>query len=89
MTKLAYVLVVLFPLSDGQITAMETYQQYASPLTCSMKAFIENEQVEDRTYVCMTRQDAVAILKTNRPQTAESTEAPEDQPKEETSSLSR
>ena len=63
MTTLPFVLVVLFTMDDGQISAMETMQQYSSPLSCSMRAFIESEQARDRTYVCMTRENAADLLK--------------------------
>lgn len=62
MTQLPYVLLVLFAMPGGGHTVMETTQQYDSPLSCSMRAFIENEHVTDRTYVCVTRQHAETLL---------------------------
>ena len=61
VTSMPYVLIVLFSLSDGSIGVMKTWQSFASPLTCSMQAFLENETVEDRTYVCVTRDRALAL----------------------------
>lgn len=61
MTSLPYVLVVLFSLGDGSIITMRTSQGFTSPLTCSMHAFMENETTRDRTYVCVTRDRAVAL----------------------------
>jgi len=61
VTSMPYVLIVLFSLSDGSIGMMKTWQSFASPLTCSMQAFLENETVQDRTYVCVTRERALAL----------------------------
>ena len=72
MSQLPYILLVLFAMPDGAHTVKETAQQYDSPLSCSMRAFIENDQVDDRTYVCVTRDDAKTILKTSRKQAAHS-----------------
>lgn len=63
MSQLPYVLLVLFAMPDGGHSVMETAQQYDSPLSCSMRAFIENEHVKDRTYVCVTRGDAASLLR--------------------------
>jgi hypothetical protein len=46
---------------------METAQQFDSPLSCSMRALIESEQVDDRTYVCVTRVQAEKLLANSRP----------------------
>lgn len=65
MTALPYVLVVLFALGDGSVLTMQTSQAFASPLNCSMRAFIENEATPTRgygTYVCMTRASAATFL---------------------------
>ena len=67
MTQLPYVLVILFSMPGGQHVVMETMQQYTSPLSCSMRAFIENEQVSDRTFVCVTREHAKRLLNESRP----------------------
>ncbi len=61
MTSLPYVLIVLFVLGDGSLATMQTSQSFDSPLSCSMRAFLENESSRDRTYVCVTREDAVAL----------------------------
>ena len=61
VSSMPYVLIVLFSLSDGSIGVMKTWQSFASPLTCSMQAFLENETAEDRTYVCVSRQRALAL----------------------------
>ena len=61
MSSLPYVLIILFTLSDGSIEVMTTSQGFASPLTCSMQAFLENESARDRTYVCVSRERAVAM----------------------------
>lgn len=61
-----YVLVVLFALGDGSLLTMQTSQQFASPLSCSMQAFIENEKARARTYVCVTRDHAGTLLANNR-----------------------
>ena len=61
MTSLPYVLIVLFALSDGSVGVMRTSQSFASPLTCSMQAFLENETAKDRTYVCVTLERAIAF----------------------------
>ncbi len=61
MTSLPYVLMVLFTLNDGRLVSMETNQAFASPLSCSMQAFLANEAARDRTYVCVT-QERAAIL---------------------------
>ncbi len=65
MTDLPYVQVILFALGDGSFITMDTSLQYRSPLSCSMAAFMENEKSRDRTYVCVTREDAVALLDNN------------------------
>jgi len=36
-----------------------------------MRAFIENDQVSDRTYVCVTRGDAVSLLRRSQKQAAQ------------------
>ena len=75
-----YVLIVLFALSDGSVVVMKTWESFASPITCSMQAFLENETVnDDRTYVCVTRQRAVALAGA----TLEITEPQRDQPANE------
>jgi hypothetical protein len=61
MTSLPYVLIILFALSDGSVEVMTTSQGFASPLTCSMQAFLENETAHDRTYVCVSRERAIAM----------------------------
>jgi hypothetical protein len=61
MTGLPYVLIVLFAMSDGSVSAMRTAESYASPLKCSMRAFLENETARDRTYVCVTRDRATTL----------------------------
>lgn len=73
MSQLPYVLLVLFAMPDGGHTVMETAHQYDSPLSCSMRAFIENDQVEDRTYVCVTRGDAESLLQATRGQPFQTT----------------
>ncbi len=70
MSQLPYVLLVLFAMPDGGHAVMKTAQQYDTPLSCSTRAFIENDQVTDRTYVCVTRDDAESLLRTSRQQTA-------------------
>jgi hypothetical protein len=66
MTQLPFVLLVLIGIPGGNQVAMETTQQFSSPLSCSMRAFIENEQVKDRTYVCVTRDRAEMMLTNQR-----------------------
>ena len=66
MTQLPFVLLVLFAIPGGNHVAMETAQQFSSPLSCSMRAFIENEQVKDRTYVCVSRDRAEMMLASQR-----------------------
>jgi len=61
MTTLPYVLVVLFALNDGSLATMATNQGFASPLACSMQAFLENETARERTYVCVTRERAATL----------------------------
>ena len=61
MTSLPYVLIVLFALGDGSVMIMQTSQSFASPLTCSMRAFLETDSARKRTYVCVTR-DRAAVL---------------------------
>ena len=61
MTALPYVIVVLFAMSDGSVVAMNTWQSFASPLSCAMQAFLENETANQRTYVCVMRERAVAL----------------------------
>ena len=61
VTSMPYVLIVLFSLSDGSIGVMKTWQSFASPLTRSMQAFLENETAEDRTYVCVARARALTL----------------------------
>ena len=71
MTGLPYVLVVLFALGDGSVLTMQTSQAFASPLNCSMRAFIENESVRTRsygTYVCMTKDNAATFLAARKQQ---------------------
>lgn len=66
MTSLPYVLVVLFALGDGSALTMQTSQAFSSPLNCSMRAFIENESAQSRsygTYVCMARDNAATFLR--------------------------
>lgn len=67
MTELPFVLLVLFAMPGGGHSVMETVQQFDSPLSCSMRAFIESEHVDDRTYVCVTRYDAEKLLASMRP----------------------
>jgi len=64
--QLPYVLLVLFAMPDGGHTVTETAFQYESPLSCSMRAFIENDQAKDRTYVCVTRANAETLLQASR-----------------------
>lgn len=71
MSQLPYVLLVLFAMPDGGHTVMKTTQQYDSPLSCSTRAFIENDQIADRTYVCVARDDAESLLRTSRKQAAQ------------------
>lgn len=66
MTELPFVLLVLFAVPDGGPIVMETAQQFTSPLSCSMRAFIENDQVKDRTFVCVTRDHAAMLLSNQR-----------------------
>jgi hypothetical protein len=66
MTDLPFVLLVLFAMPNGGPVVMETTEQFSSPLSCSMQAFIENEQVNDRTYVCVTRDRAEMLLASQR-----------------------
>ena len=66
MTELPFVLLVLFAMPGGGHSVMETAQQFNSPLSCSMRAFIESEHVDDRTYVCVTRNDAEKLLASMR-----------------------
>lgn len=66
MTHLPFVLVVLIGIPGGSQVVMETTQQFGSPLSCSMRAFIENEHVKDRTYVCVTRDRAEMMLTNQR-----------------------
>lgn len=61
MSSLPYVLIVLFAMGDGSVTTIQTSQSFDSPLSCSMRAFLENESSRDRTYVCVTREDALAL----------------------------
>lgn len=61
MSSLPYVLIVLFSLGDGTLATMQTSQSFNSPLSCSMRAFLENESSRNRTYVCVTREDALAL----------------------------
>lgn len=61
MTSMPYVLIVLFMFNDGSALVMNTSEGFASPMSCSMQAFIENESVHDRTYICVTRERAVAL----------------------------
>ena len=61
MSSLPYVLIVLFAIGDGSVTTIQTSQSFHSPLSCSMRAFLENESSRDRTYVCVTREDALAL----------------------------
>ncbi|MEM7227027.1 MAG: hypothetical protein AAF495_28930 [Pseudomonadota bacterium] len=62
MSSMPYVLVVLFTIGDGSVVAMKTWQSFASPLTCSMQAFMETESAKQRTYICVTREQASALL---------------------------
>ncbi len=66
MTELPFVLLVLFAIPGGGPIVMETTQQFTSPLSCSMRAFIENEQADDRTYVCVDRSHAQSLLANQR-----------------------
>lgn len=68
MPQLPYVLLVLFTMPNGGHSVMETAYQYDSPLSCSMRAFIENDRVDDRTYVCVTRSHAALLLPTTEAQ---------------------
>lgn len=61
MSSLPYVLIVLFAMGDGTVATIQTAQSFHSPLSCSMRAFLENESSRDRTYVCVTRQDALVL----------------------------
>lgn len=71
MSQLPYVLLVLFSMPDGSHTVVETAQQYKTPASCNIQALIENEQVTDRTYVCVTRGGTEIRLKTSRKQAAQ------------------
>ena len=66
MTTLPYVLIVLFAMGDGSVATMRTAQAFASPLSCSMRAFQENATARDRSYVCVSR--ASADMLTAHPQ---------------------
>jgi hypothetical protein len=66
MTELPFVLLVLFAMPNGNPIVMETTQQFSSPLSCSMRAFIENDEVYDRTYVCVSRGHAATLLENQR-----------------------
>jgi hypothetical protein len=66
MTQLPFVLLVLFAIPGDGHLVMETAQQFSSPLSCSMRAFIENEDVNDRTYVCVSRSHAALLLADQR-----------------------
>ena len=70
MTSLPYVLIVLFALNDGSFMVMRTSQSFASPLTCSMNAFLETETSKSRTYICVTRERADALAGRNTDLTA-------------------
>lgn len=70
MSQLPYVLLVLFAMPDGGQSVKDTAQQYESPQSCNVRAFIENDQTNDRTYVCVTRNNAENLLRTPRKQTA-------------------
>ena len=59
-------MLVLFAMPDGGHTVKETAQQYDSPQSCNVRAFIENDQTDDRTYVCVTRDGAKTLLQTSR-----------------------
>jgi len=61
MNALPYLLIVLFNLNDGSLISMSTSQGFASPLSCSMRAFLENETARDRTYVCVTQEHAAKL----------------------------
>ena len=61
MTSMPYVLIVLFLFNDGSAMVMNTSEGFASPMSCSMQAFIDNETVQDRTYICVTRERALAL----------------------------
>tara|TARA_R110000787_G_scaffold75747_10_gene167496 strand:+ start:1646 stop:1912 length:267 start_codon:yes stop_codon:yes gene_type:complete len=65
VTSLPYVLVILFALGDGSVITMNTEEQFSSPLSCSMKAFIENEKSRGRTFICVTRDHAVRLVANN------------------------
>jgi hypothetical protein len=67
MTQLPFVLLVLFAIPGDGHVVMETAQQFTSPLSCSMRALIENEGVDDRTYVCVSRNHAELLLANQRP----------------------
>ena len=70
MTSLPYVLIVLFALNDGSFMVMRTSQSFASPLTCSMNAFLETETSKSRTYICVTRERADTLAGRNTGLTA-------------------
>ena len=71
MSQLPYVLLVLFAMPDGGHTLMETTRQYDSPTSCNVRALIENEQVTDRTYMCVTRDNTEIRLGTSRHQASQ------------------
>jgi hypothetical protein len=73
MSQLPYVLLVLFAMPDGSHTVMETAQQYESPLSCSMRAFIQNDPIKDRTYVCVTRSNAEILLQASKSEAIQTT----------------
>lgn len=62
MASLPYVLVVLFAMGDGSVATMRTSQSFASPVSCSMRAFMENETARERVYVCVDRERAEMLL---------------------------
>jgi hypothetical protein len=55
-------LVVLFAMSDGSVATMRSSQSFASPLSCSMRAFRESETARERIYVCTTSERVEMLL---------------------------
>jgi hypothetical protein len=62
MTTAAFVILVLFSLSDGSVRAMSTLDSFDTPLVCSMRAHRANLKVDDRTYVCLSSRHAEQLL---------------------------
>lgn len=67
-SQLPYILLMLFAMPDGGHTVTETAQRYESPPSCSIRALIENDRADDRTYICVTRDHAETLLEASRTQ---------------------